>query len=160
MTIFALRIKADLENIETMSPLANNLWKLDIVSPDGVDQRLGITVSNSDVEKLEGSKGEANFIMKWKGSNSQSYIKIVDLKKTDSNYSSNDSGNWKLIIGFECRGLEPTKWIPGIDFNILTSSGKIFENVDLTEKDWAEYDEENDLSITVTNLEYEIVKIK
>ena len=37
-----------------------------------------------------------------------------------------------------------------------SSSGAIFENVDLSENDWADYDEKNDESVSITNLEYKI----
>ena len=31
----------------------------------------------------------------------------------------------------------------------MSSAGKIFEEIDLTELDWADYDDENDLSVSV-----------
>lgn len=37
--------------------------------------------------------------------------------------------------------------------------GAIFENVDLTDGDWAEYDEDNDTSVSITNVVYSIEKI-
>ena len=76
MPVFALEIKADLENISKLRPLENNLWKLDISNSEA-ERKLGITVSAGDEIDIEGSRGTANFIMKWPGSKQQSYIKIV-----------------------------------------------------------------------------------
>src|SRR4051794_30796840 len=32
-------------------------------------------------------------------------------------------GKWAAVLAFECRGLEPSDWIPGVDFNAI-STGK------------------------------------
>jgi Eukaryotic protein of unknown function (DUF866) len=48
--------------------------------------------------------------------------------------------------------------IIGVDFH-ATSSGRtstVFESIDLSDKEWAEYDEEGDLSVSVMELEYKI----
>lgn len=114
MPVFLLKIKADLENIAELTPQFENLWKFDIKSQDG-EERLGITVSKADVLELNGSKGDANYVMKWhKADSHQAYIKLVDVKKVDGTYKATESGTWVTILGLECRGLVPTKWIPGI----------------------------------------------
>jgi Eukaryotic protein of unknown function (DUF866) len=113
MPIFLLKIKADLENIALLSPQFENLWKFNIASQDG-EERLGITVSKADVLELNGSKGDANYVMKWhKADSHQAYIKLVDVKKADGTYKAAETGTWVTILGLECRGLVPTAWIPG-----------------------------------------------
>lgn len=113
MPIFLLKIKADLENIAVLSPQFENLWKFNIASQDG-EERLGITVSKADVLELNGSKGDANYVMKWhKADSHQAYIKLVDVKKADGTYKAAETGTWITILGLECRGLVPTAWIPG-----------------------------------------------
>ena len=57
MPLYLLQIKAELENIASIQPIENNLWKLNIVSSGG-DSKDGITVSGEDIIELEGSKGE------------------------------------------------------------------------------------------------------
>ena len=56
---------------------------------------------------------------------------------------------WHTIAKFECRGLEPVEFFPGTGFSALSSvSETVFgtqggkEEIDLSEGDWAEYDEE------------------
>jgi hypothetical protein len=106
---------------------------------------------------LEGSRGEANFIIKWPGSSGQAYIKLLsNVKGVKTSYNAEDSGNFVTILAMECRNVEPTTWYPSLDFLICSSGGKQFENVDLSEKEWADYDEENDLSVSIMNLEYKI----
>jgi hypothetical protein len=119
MPTYVLKIKADLLNIAALQPIPDNLWVLDIQSDAGGDERKGITVSSGDAIPLDGSKGEANYVMRWAKGAPQAYIKIVDVKKVDGSYKAEDSGKWVTVLGLECRGLEPTKWLQKIDFTGL-----------------------------------------
>eukprot|EP00597_Dinobryon_sp_UTEXLB2267_P002109 CAMPEP_0170059712 /NCGR_PEP_ID=MMETSP0019_2-20121128/1902_1 /TAXON_ID=98059 /ORGANISM="Dinobryon sp., Strain UTEXLB2267" /LENGTH=152 /DNA_ID=CAMNT_0010265061 /DNA_START=50 /DNA_END=508 /DNA_ORIENTATION=+ len=152
-------MKAELENINKLIPIENNLWKFNIKSQDGMDSREGITVSKGDSLELSGSKGEANFIIKWNSSNPQSYIKIVDSKGVSGMYTADNAGKYVTILVLECRGIEPTSCIPGEDFSAETSGGTVFSNIDLSDGDWAEYDEENDASVSITDVVYIIEKM-
>ena len=58
----------------------------------------------------------------------------------------------------ECRGVIPVKWIPGADMNATTTGGFIFPEVDMSE-DWADYDEENDLSVSIMAVESKIERV-
>jgi hypothetical protein len=157
MPTFLVKFKAELEGIKQLIPISNNEWRLDIRSSDNdVDVRKDITVSGSDVIALEGSRGEAHFVMKWPGSKHQSYMKIIDVKNVTGRYASEDSGKWLTILGLECRGIVPTRWIPGSDFIVESDGGHYFESVDLSDRDWADYDEDNDLSVSITNVECKI----
>eukprot|EP00599_Poterioochromonas_sp_BG-1_P007513 CAMPEP_0173135664 /NCGR_PEP_ID=MMETSP1105-20130129/2023_1 /TAXON_ID=2985 /ORGANISM="Ochromonas sp., Strain BG-1" /LENGTH=161 /DNA_ID=CAMNT_0014047699 /DNA_START=24 /DNA_END=509 /DNA_ORIENTATION=- len=157
MPQFYLKVKADLENIKSLTPSVGNLWKFDIQTPGGGEVRNGITISSDDVYPLEGSRGEANFVIKWPYATDQSYIKILTNNRgVKPSYTSDDSGNYVTILGLECRNIEPTAWHPSFDFVIESSEGTTFDKVDLSDRDWADYDEENDLSVSITNLEYKI----
>jgi hypothetical protein len=83
----------------------------------------------------------------------------VSLHKCTGEYS-NQNGEFQAILGLECRGLDLERWIPSIDFIAESVDGTIFENVDLSDPDgWAEYDERNDKAVSVTELEYKIVRV-
>ena len=52
----------------------------------------------------------------------------------------------------ECRGIEPYAFHP-LDnlFIVVSEGGSVFEDdVDLSEGDWADYDEENDAAISIS----------
>lgn len=70
----------------------------------GADCRNGITVSRGDVLELSGSKGDANFVIKWSNSKNQSYMKIIDKKGISGEYTSSDTGKFITILVLECRG--------------------------------------------------------
>eukprot|EP01033_Poteriospumella_lacustris_P016394 gene16394-11720_t len=149
-----LKIKAELENVKHLSPVRNNYWKFDIQTPQGGDERKGITVSEEDLMPLEGSRGEAHFIIKWPYTHEQAYIKIVNHRGVKSSYNEADSGEFVTILALECRNIEVTAWYPSEDFIVRTKNDTVFSKVDLSDRDWAEYDEEHDATVSVANLEY------
>lgn len=154
MPLFVLLVKCDLENIGSVQFPPETMWKLDIESESG-ERREGITVSRADELELAGSRGTANFVMKWdRNSTHQAYIKIVDVKGVSGRIAAESSGDFVPVVGFECRGLAPVRWIPGNDCSAESSAGKVFTEVDLSEGDWAEYDDENDLVVSITNIEH------
>ena len=99
--------------------------------------------------------GTANFVMKWdKTATHQAYIKVVSEKKFTGKYLSTDSGTKKTMLCLECRGLVPVRWVAGVDLQCVTASGKRFNEVDLTDGDWADYDDEADEAVSITNAEH------
>ena len=166
MPLYHLKLKIELENIECIQKIPNNLWKFDINSLAG-DTKEGITISEEDVLELDSSKGDANFVMKWSGSNQQAYIKIIKNKLIHDKYTCNNSnsGSFVNILGLECRNLEISKWHPSIDFIAYgkedsNGDATVFDEVDLSDLDdgWCDYDEKTNESVSITNLQYEIVK--
>ena len=43
------------------------------------------------------------------------------------------------VVAFECRGCEPVGWHPQTSCRVKTTGGKVFEDVDLEEKEWCEF---------------------
>lgn len=70
---------------------------------------------------------------------------------------------WVPVACMECRGLKPIKVHIGHDFDVTSSAGTVFEEADFgldgQGYEWAEYDEKNDLSVTVSNLQARIVVV-
>lgn len=155
MPEFVLEIKADLENIEKLVPIDGNLWKFDVESLSG-ELREGITFSASEELQIQGSRGTAHFIMKFSGEMDAATIKVVSIKKNDGTYSA--SGRFTKVLALECRNVIPTRWIPGEDFAAISSAGKNFPLIDLSGGSWADYDEDNDLPVSVMDLEHKITR--
>lgn len=99
MPIFEIQIKAELENVECLEPIKSNLFKLNVGNGAG-EERNNVTISVDEVIELEGSRGTANYVMKWDKKNQhQAYMKIIDV----SPYSK--SNEFSTIMRIECRGI-------------------------------------------------------
>jgi hypothetical protein len=164
MPSYALEIKVDIEGLAKLTPLENNVWQFDISSDSsgGGELKEGITVCALDELEIEGSRGHANYTMKWHGSKQHAYIKIIPLDKHISPgfYPIEKAGEYIKIAAFECRGLSLERYIPGADFSAEGSTGTIFPQVDLTDPDgWTDYDEGSDEAVSIMGLEHRIVRI-
>lgn len=154
-----------------------------------------------DVE-LSGSRGTANFAMKWaKDSRHEASLSVQQIKGMTRSFTADDAGSFVPVVAFECRGLEPIDWQPGVRLDIggvrfgfdpfisfllpsvlpkkiavewhcLWSSnpdvlsrlqenfivkglGKtVWEDVDLSSLEWADYDEDTQESVSIMELEW------
>jgi hypothetical protein len=162
MPTYLLQVKADLEGVDSLTPKVGNQWKLDVQN-DAAEVREGITVSSSDEYELEGSRGTANFVMRFNKGDQQSYLKLEKLvpkKHGDGVVTAAKSGSWVTVVVLEARGIEPIKFHRSLDFDVKSSGEKlcVFDDADFAEGDWADYDADADISVTVSNIEYRVVK--
>ncbi|KAK9842024.1 hypothetical protein WJX81_004623 [Elliptochloris bilobata] len=160
MVLVVLYMKANLENVVKISLPEGHTFCLDVKDSTGDDVREGVRVSSADDVELPGSRGSANFALKWvRDARHPAHLTLAPLKGVTRPYSAADDGKWVGVVGMECRGLEPIRWQPEAGFCVETPSGTVFEDVDLSE-DWAEYDEKAGTSVGVYELESKFEAVK
>ncbi|XP_023716867.1 UPF0587 protein GA18326 isoform X2 [Cryptotermes secundus] len=76
-------------------------------------------------------------------------------------YTKSDHENFKTIVLFDCRGVE----LVDFDFRdgwsvVAEDSGQIYTDVDLSEKEWVEWDDKMKRSVGIYNIEHQFVHIK
>jgi len=122
------------------------------------------------IESEENSKEPpCHFCLKWEGAKKRSTLTVLSEAQTKTafkkkkfkdefsytSYTSDHNGNFVPILAVECRGIEPYAFHGlGDEFLVESESGNVFDkDVDLSEGDWADYDEENDASVSVSEFE-------
>lgn len=76
-------------------------------------------------------------------------------------YSNEDQGKFKTIVLFDCRGLEPVDFLPTKGWIVkVEDSSTVFSEVDLSEKEWVEYDDKINQSIGIYEFESKFIKVK
>ena len=125
-------------------------------------------IARSESQALKGGRGEANLVMKCKLCGRDNSIDI--LEDSIKSYDAADSNQFKTIVVFDCRGVEPVEFSPRNGWNVKgykenddgegATTGTLFEDVDLTEKEWADYDEKSDESTCISEMEFKFVKVK
>lgn len=66
---------------------------------------------------------------------------------------SDTSGEFGTVLVLDCRGVAPDSF-QFMDRWVATSAGGAeFDDVDLTDGEWADYDEENDAAVSIMDLE-------
>ncbi|XP_074732120.1 CXXC motif containing zinc binding protein isoform X1 [Strix uralensis] len=81
------------------------------------------------------------------------------LSQTIKPYNAEDSEKFKTIVEFECRGLEPVDFQPQAGFAAEgAESGTPFNDINLLEKDWNDYDEKTKESVGIYEVTHKFVK--
>ncbi|GMH39908.1 hypothetical protein BSKO_07812 [Bryopsis sp. KO-2023] len=155
MPTFLLCLKANLENVEAFKLSGDNHFPLTIQNSEGDDTKEVVVTTQEEIP-LSGSRGTAHFVMKWdKSSKKEAYINVVEIKGVTRDYLEADNGEFVPMIGFECRGVEPIAYRPEDGFLVESTGGKRFEDVDISEKDWCDFDEDAGVPVGVYELESE-----
>lgn len=76
-------------------------------------------------------------------------------------YTENDSGKFKTLVSFDCRGIEPVDFDPRSGFTVKsTENGRSFDDVEIEDGDWTEYDDKNNNSVSISEFKSQFVKVK
>ena len=166
-------MKAEFENVGSVVLRRDANLSISVRNPlSDFETREKVVFNPSEtVEQEEGARQSPHHLsIKWEGNKKACILESLTadaakaaLKKKKSKDSprdltEDDSGNWVPILAMECRGLEPYAFHPmGDEFVISSTGGKAFnEDVDLSEGDWADYDEENDQAVSLSEIEFKI----
>lgn len=161
MVKISLEIKAVLENIDTFRtnhPDYNFILKLKCLNCGEISDKWHL-ITETETFPLKTGKSEVHFLAKCKLCSRENSLDIVE--GSNHEYSTSYNGQFKPIVTFDCRGIEPVDfsaaegWIAKVE-----ESKKVFENVDLSEKEWVEYDDKANQSVGIYELQHRFVKIK
>ncbi|CAO3671718.1 hypothetical protein G6F70_004759 [Rhizopus microsporus] len=161
MVKLGLYIKADLENVTDLAPFEDKEWyfKIECTSCHEVDDSW-ISFNRQDTYDMSGSRGSANLVMRCKFCKREGTAQFEPSFKI-KNYSIEQNGKFQQIAQFDCRGLEL------VDFQARDSwSAKgaetetTFNDIDLSEGEWADYDEKAGEPVGISNIEVEFRKEK
>lgn len=76
-------------------------------------------------------------------------------------FTNGKPGEFKTIIVFDCRGIEPIDFSPRDGWiAVAEDSGTTFEDVDLSEKEWVDYDEKTKQSVGIYDIESKFIRQK
>mmetsp|Transcript_62865 Transcript_62865/g.199153 ORF Transcript_62865/g.199153 Transcript_62865/m.199153 type:complete len:162 (+) Transcript_62865:92-577(+) len=156
MVFLNLMVSAELENITNLCPADPErftyYFKIKCSSCGEVSEKETSVTKNEKVD-IPNSRGEANLVQKCKMCERFGTITIVD--KVGGGVL--ETGQAALFAQFECRGIEPVDWAPKDGFVAEGLTGKKFEEVDLEEGEWADYDDKANESVCITEISSEFI---
>lgn len=177
MVLFYLCIKGDLEGVQSvvLNRAANICVSVRATNSDETREKVVFNPSET-LEQDESDREPAHhFALTWEGQKKKSIIQVLDeaqvkatMKKAGKkkkgggggggsevgqprDMTADDSGEYVPVLALECRGLEPYAFHPMGEEFVVTSEGGAEFSSDLTldEGDWADYDDENDISVSI-----------
>jgi hypothetical protein len=106
---------------------------------------------------IKGSRGEACLVTKCALCGRENSLDIS--KDSIGTYNADDSETFKTMVIFDCRGVEPFDFSPRIGFEATSnSSAKIFRDINLTEKEWTEYDDISNQPVGIFEVSHQFIK--
>eukprot|EP00996_Jenningsia_fusiforme_P004246 NODE_5057_length_723_cov_58.513353_g4694_i0.p2 GENE.NODE_5057_length_723_cov_58.513353_g4694_i0~~NODE_5057_length_723_cov_58.513353_g4694_i0.p2 ORF type:complete len:152 (+),score=27.33 NODE_5057_length_723_cov_58.513353_g4694_i0:82-537(+) len=143
-------LKADLENVTNLRLPEDENWYF-VLEFEG--ERKEVYLTPAERMQIPNSRGEACMVLGSKDSNKAASVTFL------KSQSYSKSGTFAPIATFECRGCELLEFQPHGGWQCeSTVSDQTFEDIDLTEGDWAEYDERGNESVTVYSVQSRIAR--
>uniref|UniRef100_A0A914DUJ7 Uncharacterized protein n=1 Tax=Acrobeloides nanus TaxID=290746 RepID=A0A914DUJ7_9BILA len=155
MPIIALELKANLVNVTNLQPgdYDDHRWYLKIQCTscrNAKDHWQYATVT--EAQPLTKGHGIAHIMEKcpFCGRSNNS---LEILKDTYAPYKIEKNEEFQTIVKFDCRGLEPVEFDPRVGWRCEgVESGTVFEDIDLNEKEWADYDEKANQPVEINSI--------
>lgn len=155
-----LQISAVLENVTSLKPDGDDFrWYLKLkCSNCGDETEEYVYLSLSESQPLKGGRGHASLVIKCKLCARENSIDII--RESIASYSDEDSPKYKTIVVFDCRGVEAIDYDARVGWVADGSeSGTKFEEVDLSQREWYDFDETAKLSVSVTDFKHQFVRV-
>lgn len=156
-----LQISAQLENVGEFKASGDDFrWYLKLCcSSCGEETSDYVYCSLSESSPVKGGRGQASLVIKCKLCSRENSIDII--KDSIRSYTEEDSGKFKTIIAFDCRGVSPIDFSPRVGWEAVgLESSTLFADIDLNEKEWYDFDEKAGESVSITELEHKFVTVK
>lgn len=160
MVKISLQISATLENIEELKtgPSFSYFLKLRCNSCGEMDN-VWHDICEDEVVKQDTRKGKGcNFVIKCKLCSRENSTDVVE--GSHQSYTEADSGKFKTIVTFDCRGIEPVEFDPRSGYIVKCVDGPTFEDVEFEDGDWTEYDDRNKNIVSISEFKSQFVKVK
>ena len=158
IVLLVLYVKAELENVASITFPSDIQYRFDVKDAQSDEAKQGVYLCADEVAEVDGGRGDANFAMRFPDCKKQCTVSFTPVKGvTRDTITAEDSGAFVPIMGFDCRGLELTKWTPTEGLVVTSAGNTKWEGVDLgADPDgWFEYCEKCGESVGITELEFE-----
>jgi len=154
MVRLLLSIKADLENVTDLIPASESFEYFFQVKCNSCNETHPKFVSLNRLEERDvtGGKGStAHFVWKCGLCKRESSAKF-EAASPPQPYSAESNGNFAPLVTIDCRGLEFTGFDPRGTWKCLGAESRtVFNEVELGEGEWVDYDEKAALPVSVMN---------
>ncbi|KAH8384651.1 hypothetical protein KR093_003981 [Drosophila rubida] len=179
MVRVGLQISATLENIDKLETDADYafFFKLTCSNCGETSDKWHDVIESERVQQDSRNPDGFNFYMKCKMCGRENSIDVVEktsgkLLKCNQHtnfdycctavaYTADDAGSFKTIVVFDCRGVEPVEFSPRSGWKVQSAeNGQSFEDVDLSDDDWVEYDQKNNNSVGIYEFASKFIKLK
>lgn len=116
-----------------------------------------VSINRYESHEISGSKGEASFVYKCRECKLEHSATITRTKDT---VDVEDNNKFKSLLTIDARGIDFNEFIPEGRFQCVGSnSTSKFDEVDLIDGEWYDYDDNSNEEVSITDIKWEINRI-
>lgn len=160
MVLLLLEIKAELESLTDLRPQNGSeftyYFKLKCGSCGEVTQKYS-SVTVSEQFDMPKSRGKAHLVQKCKFCGREGSVNMVDGRGRSYTLEDSESGKYVPVMCFDCRGIEPVEFSSRDEWAAEGITGTKFAGIDLSEGEFAEYDEKASCPVGISNVEHRFI---
>lgn len=162
MVKIALQLKANLENVESLTPSPDPefRWYLKFACNNcgEVSSKWNYASLSEETPAARGSAVN-HFVNKCKLCARENSLSI--LTETICGISAETSTDFKTVVVLDCRGLEPKEFSAREGWIVKAADdGKTFNDVDLSEGEWADYCDKTNQPVGVYEIQHNFLRVK
>lgn len=167
MVNYMLKITAEVENVKSLQPMGGCddpnftfYFKLRCENCGEMTPK-ETAVSLEEEVPLPKSRGHAHLLQKCKFCGREGNITMTPGSGRPLTDEHCEEGKYAPMMAFDCRGLEPVEFaFMGPQWRVESVEGTVYENVDLSEGEWFEYDEKGSCPVSISKLKsvFEVIK--
>lgn len=156
---YVLKVTGELSNVTALEPVdtAESPFEYTFViecTNCREEHDRPVTINLFEKHELQKSRGDALFIYKCASCGHEKSTTIVRTKE-----SLAESGKWATILEIDSRGMELKKFIPDGRFQCTgADSGTRFDDVDLEDSEWYDYDDKAGEEVSITEVQWELAR--
>lgn len=163
MVFLSLEIKGELEGLTDLRPqIASEFpyfFKVKCGSCGEASEKFSCVTASEQVN-VPNSRGKAHLVQKCKFCGREGSVSMVEGKGRPYTLEDSETGKYAPIMCFDCRGIEPWEFSFRNGWAAEGVSGTKFTEIDLSDGDFAEYDERASCPVGITNLQHRFVITK
>eukprot|EP00051_Salpingoeca_urceolata_P030046 m.7983 g.7983 ORF g.7983 m.7983 type:complete len:160 (+) comp3087_c0_seq1:3652-4131(+) len=158
MVKLALQFKANLEYVDDLLAAGDDFrWYVSLLCTQCDTVSGPVYVVATEVNDIPGGRGQANLVGKCKFCSRQHSVSIVE--QSVKPYKLENNNQFQTIVEFEARGVDLQNFDPRVGWTAKgAESGTKFDEIDLGEKEWVDYDEKANESVGIYEVEAQFVK--
>ncbi|KAJ4797189.1 UPF0587 protein [Rhynchospora pubera] len=166
MVYYALEFTAEIDGLTNLQPRGGcddptytYYFKLRCENCGEITQK-STCVSLSEEVPLPNGRGTTNLVQKCKLCSRDGTIQMVAGQGKPLTDTQGQSGQYTRLMIFDCRGFEPVEFSFGDGWKAESISGETTFEMDLSEGDFADYDEKSECPVGISNLKavFKVVK--
>ncbi|CAH1756038.1 12450_t:CDS:10 [Entrophospora sp. SA101] len=150
----------ELENVTDVGPSGDEYewhFKVKCSSCNELNENW-VGMNRLSQNEILGSRGTANLVIRCKFCRRESSAQIDPIPT--QLYTIENNGKFVKMLAVDCRGLELVDFEPRMGFKATGVDSKtLFEDIDLTEGIWADYDEKAGVPVGISEIETEFKRV-